>query len=175
MDDLIDAMARRHLASRRMDVCIPENWFSQVSLPLFRQRLIVNDEVLRLMVDMVTKDYFHHNVYTKYLIWSDRSFSNRSTSISTQSTTTRWFILDNRNTNEFRWTWFVCSRWNFSRILLWFLYLIDFLRTNPTDFNSMGRSRSDYYNRLPPDVNGVGDILFFELSWLFSIISVEYE
>ena len=25
MDDLIDAMARRHLASRRMDVCIPEN------------------------------------------------------------------------------------------------------------------------------------------------------
>lgn len=41
-----------------------------------------------------------------------------------------------------------------------FLHMTDFLRTNPTDFNPMNRSRSDYYNRFRPDVNGVRSTLF---------------
>jgi quinol monooxygenase YgiN len=54
MDDLIDSMARRHLASRRLDVCIRYQTFrkekKQTLFLIFRELWIVNDVIMEVMV-----------------------------------------------------------------------------------------------------------------------------
>jgi hypothetical protein len=53
MDDLIDSMARRHLASRRLDVCIRYQTFrkkTQTLFLIFRELWIVNDVIMEVMV-----------------------------------------------------------------------------------------------------------------------------
>ena len=58
MDDLIDSMARRHLASRRREVMYSiSNFIRDTSVLVFRELLIVNGIVMEILVHMpVGKD-----------------------------------------------------------------------------------------------------------------------
>ena len=58
MDDLIDSMARRHLAHRRLDVCMTIFRLVPSKSLDFRERLIDNDEVMDFMLHRLVK--FNH-------------------------------------------------------------------------------------------------------------------
>ena len=47
-----------------------------------------------------------------------------------------------------------------SRSYLLCIFFEDYILTNPTDFNQRLRSRIDYYNRIQPDFDGVGQHIF---------------
>jgi hypothetical protein len=53
MDDLIDSMARRHIAHRRLDVCIEKFRLFSMKYFIFRQLLTDNDVVMDIMVNIL--------------------------------------------------------------------------------------------------------------------------